>query len=140
MVGLAQLVDGSGAVVELARREEAAIASLLRAATPAWAAMLVALVLVGAPLAEELFFRGYFYGLLRRQGGVAPFTAAALSAAAFAALHGYAVHFPALWVSGVLLAYWYERRRQLSVPVGAHVSLNVITLALSFLGPVARIT
>lgn len=139
VVGLARAVDPSGAVVELARREEAAIASLLATATSGWAAALLGLVLVGAPVTEELFFRGYFYGLLRRQGGLSPVGAAALSAAAFAALHGYVVHFPALWVSGILLAHWYERRRQLSVPTGAHAALNAITLAVSLLGPVARI-
>lgn len=134
-VQLAARAAGLGeAVQRLGAEEERLLSGLLFSTGGAWLVALVALLVAAAPLSEELFFRGYLYRLLRGPGGVPPFPAAAVSAMAFAGLHAYLVHLPALWVVGVLLALWYERSGHLASAVGAHAGANALTLALALLG------
>jgi membrane protease YdiL (CAAX protease family) len=69
--------------------------------------LLVLLLVAGlAPLAEELFFRGMIYPLLRQRYG--PVAAILLNAAIFAAFHFIPLIFPALFVLGLLLAFLRE--------------------------------
>jgi CAAX protease family protein len=72
-----------------------------------------------APLGEEVAFRGVLYPALRARFGTAPATA--LSAAVFAAAHGYGVlGFAAVFWSGVLWALAYERTGSLWPCIIAH--------------------
>jgi len=72
-----------------------------------------------APLGEEVAFRGVLYPALRARFGVAPATA--LSAAVFAAAHGYGMPgFAAVFWSGVLWAVAYERTGSLWPCIIAH--------------------
>jgi membrane protease YdiL (CAAX protease family) len=89
------------------------------------------LIVIAAPVSEELFFRGFMYGGLRRSMSLLP--AAAISAAVWGALHlgagniGVAVQ---LAVFGVILAWLYERSGTLWAPVLAHAINNTIAFVL----------
>ncbi len=74
--------------------------------TPELLQMLV-LVAVLVPIAEELFFRGMLYPLLRRQWGVS--VAIVGSALLFAAAHFILLLVPALFLIGLLLGLLRER-------------------------------
>lgn len=89
------------------------------------------LIVVAAPLSEEIFFRGFVFAGLRNS---VPFWAAALVSAAFwGALHltggniGVVVQ---LTVFGVVLAYLYERSGSLWAPMIAHAINNGIAYTL----------
>ncbi len=89
------------------------------------------LIVIAAPLSEELFFRGFMFGGLRRSMSIWP--AAVISAVVWGSLHlgagniGVAVQ---LAVFGVILAWLYERSGTLWAPVFAHVINNTIAFVL----------
>ena len=79
---------------------------------------------VFAPLLEEIVFRGLLYGTLRRFMGWP--VAAVLSAAVFAAAHGYGVAgFGSVFASGIMWAVAYEKTRSLLPGMIAHAANNV---------------
>jgi len=89
------------------------------------------LVAVGAPLAEELFFRGLLMRALQRRLGVAGGIVG--SAVIFGLVHllggteGAAV--PALVTFGIVLGVLYHRTGRLGPGVVAHMAFNGITVA-----------
>lgn len=89
------------------------------------------LIVVAAPLSEELFFRGFMFAGLRRSIPLWP--AAVLSAAIWGALHlgggnvGVAIQ---LAIFGVILAWLYERSGTLWAPILAHATNNTIAFVL----------
>jgi membrane protease YdiL (CAAX protease family) len=89
------------------------------------------LIVIAAPLSEELFFRGFMFGGLRRSMSLWP--AAVISAIVWGSLHlgagniGVAVQ---LAVFGVILAWLYERSGTLWAPVLAHAINNTIAFVL----------
>ena len=89
------------------------------------------LIVIAAPLSEEMFFRGFMFGGLRRSMSIWP--AALISAAVWGSLHlgagniGVAVQ---LAVFGVILAWLYERSGTLWAPVLAHTINNTIAFVL----------
>jgi membrane protease YdiL (CAAX protease family) len=90
------------------------------------------IVVVAAPLGEEVFFRGFLYQALRRKFRVWP--AALISAAVFAAVHISPILIFALFPIGIGLALIFERRRSLLSSMGAHALFNLvgmIVIALS---------
>ena len=92
----------------------------------AWPVVLVTLVdtVVLTPVFEELVFRGLLFGTLRR--GLGPAAAALVSAVVFAVAHGYGVlGFAAVFVSGVLWAWAYERTGSLVPSITAHAVDNL---------------
>jgi len=84
-----------------------------------------------APLAEELLFRGYFYGTLRR--AVGPFPAMAITAGLFAAIHGSAMALPALFVLACAFTLAYEATGSLWVPIVMHALFNGTALVVAYL-------
>ena len=77
------------------------------------------------PISEEIVFRGLLFATLRRRFGVAP--AAVLSAAIFAVAHGYGVlGFAAVFWSGLLWAWSYERTGSLLPSMAAHAADNLM--------------
>lgn len=80
--------------------------------------------IIAAPIAEELFFRGFLFGALRRRRSFA--VAGSISAAIFAAFHVIPLLMPLFFVVGLGLAYVYERRGSLLASMAAHVGFNVI--------------
>jgi hypothetical protein len=83
-----------------------------------------------APLAEELFFRGYLFGLFRERWGRAP--AYIFSAGLFAVVH---LNLPAMapiFVLGLALAYIYDRTGSLGPGMIAHGVNNLISFSLLY--------
>jgi len=77
------------------------------------------------PVFEEIVFRGLVFGTLRRRFGLS--TAAVLSAAVFAVAHGYGVlGFAAVFWSGLLWAWAYERTGSLWPSIGLHAADNLM--------------
>lgn len=97
-------------------------------ATPGdWVAV-VLMAAVVAPLAEEFFFRGYLYGVLRRYGG--RWAAIGVTALLFAAIHGSLVGFAPLALLGVTFALAYELTGSVWTSVLMHALFNGTTLAM----------
>lgn len=84
---------------------------------------------LGAPLAEEIFFRGYLFARFKAEGQVG------FGIAASALLFG-VVHFtdpyniPIISLYGVILAWLYHRTGSLLAPLAAHVVNNGVSLLL----------
>jgi membrane protease YdiL (CAAX protease family) len=96
---------------------------------PGAALVTLAGAVVLAPLTEELVFRGLMFATLRRR--VAWPVAAAVSALAFAALHGYGfAGFASVWWSGFVWAWTYERTRSVWPSIAAHAAGNLWASAL----------
>ena len=92
--------------------------------------LIIAAVVV-APLFEELVFRGYFYGILKKYTD--PMFSALITGGIFAVIH---VNIPSvlpLWFFGIFLALAYEASRSLWVPIGIHALFNTTTIVMIFL-------
>jgi membrane protease YdiL (CAAX protease family)/uncharacterized RDD family membrane protein YckC len=91
----------------------------------------VALIVVLAPIAEEIFFRGMLFGGLRRRLTTVP--AAAISAVVFGALHATTgiSAVPPLIIFGFMLALLYERTGSLVPGMVAHALNNALALAVA---------
>jgi hypothetical protein len=132
-ITLIGLVTGRARAEEMAHQEHLGDVLTLILQGPLTTAQLVlifALVCGVVPVAEEIFFRGFLYGTLRRWG--VPL-AAALSALLFAAVHSQIVHFLPIFLLGVIMALLYERTRSLVAPIMVHAVNNVVaTLAVLY--------
>lgn len=90
--------------------------------------ILVLIVGVGAPLFEELFFRGlimralqsYFHNTLALVG----------SAVVFASIHFQLLQFPALVLFGLVAGYCAQRTGRLGMSICTHVGFNMTTVVL----------
>jgi CAAX protease family protein len=83
-------------------------------------------LLVGAPVLEELIFRGLIFGTLRRRFSLV--LSALVSAGVFAAAHGYGTSGSAsVFASGLLWAIAYERTGSLLPTMLAHAASNTMT-------------
>lgn len=96
---------------------------LQRPLTTAQIAWIVILVCVIVPIGEEIFFRGFVYGTLRRWGVGA---ATLLSALFFAAVHQQIVHLLPIVLLGVILALLYERTGSLVPVLIVHAVNNLV--------------
>jgi membrane protease YdiL (CAAX protease family) len=84
--------------------------------------------IVAAPFAEEVFFRGFLFGALRRRFRFR--SAAAISGVVFGAFHVIPLLIPLMIFVGIGLAYVYERRGSLFASIAAHSTFNVIGYTL----------
>jgi membrane protease YdiL (CAAX protease family) len=87
------------------------------------------LLIVVAPFAEEIFFRGFLYQAFRNSFGVLP--GALLSALIFGAIHLEFFKLVQLAILGVILALLFEKTRSLWSPIILHAVNN--TLAYIYL-------
>ena len=86
------------------------------------------LVVIGAPLVEEIFFRGVLMGALARRGSA---IAVLVSAVAFAFVHfGQLLAMPAFGVLGVVLGLLTLGRKRLGPAIITHATFNAITMAV----------
>ncbi len=83
---------------------------------------------VAAPVAEEVFFRGFLFGALRRRFRF--LAAATISGAVFGLFHVIPLLIPLMVFVGVGLAYIYERRGSLLSSIAAHSAFNVVGYTL----------
>lgn len=89
--------------------------------------LLFALLVVGAPLVEELFFRGLLLGALRRRS-VRPSTAVAVTAVVFAVFHFDVAALLGLAAFGVVLGLLVVRTGRLGPALVAHAAFNAVTV------------
>lgn len=88
------------------------------------------IVVVLAPIVEELLFRGVGYALLERFGRVA---AILLVGIAFALVHGLVAGFPVIAVFGTGLAYLRARAESIYPCMLLHASFNAFGLTVGIL-------
>ena len=89
---------------------------------------IILLAVVVAPVAEELAFRGYLYGVVKRYCGAIP--ALFLSGTLFALIHQNLTAFFPLFVLASVFALAYELSGSLLVPMTMHALFNAFTLIL----------
>ena len=95
-----------------------------RATGPLSVVLLFVIVGIGAPVAEEIYFRGMALPIFRRR--IAAPWAVLASAAFFAATHLQPLQFPALLVFGIVLGALTVRFGRLGPALWAHVGFNVV--------------
>jgi membrane protease YdiL (CAAX protease family) len=90
--------------------------------------LLILQIVLFAPCAEELFFRGFLYNLTRRQYG---FTASALiTSSIFSLLHRSPQLIIPLFMLSITLCYIYEKTKNIAVPILFHFIHNGLSAAL----------
>lgn len=105
-----------------------AVTSVAADATQPWLAILALLVAFGAPIVEELHFRGLWYGALRKRG-LGPWPTILITAAVFGSFHLEWARFPLLFASGVVLAFLRHYTGHLGASVVAHALNNSLAAA-----------
>jgi membrane protease YdiL (CAAX protease family) len=84
---------------------------------------------VGAPLVEEILFRGFLYGSLRNLTN--KWFAAVVSALFFGVIHLHLPSFPALCLLGFFFAVAYESTGSLTINILMHALFNSIQTVLA---------
>ncbi len=92
--------------------------------------MMGILIVVFAPILEEIFFRGFVYPLIRNSGKVK--RAVLFSALIFASLHFSLWAFLPITCIGCFLALLYERTGSLYASITFHVLNNLMTVLIVF--------
>ncbi|MDQ1250169.1 MAG: protease family protein [Actinomycetota bacterium] len=82
------------------------------------------LVGLGAPIVEELAFRGLLFGALAKRG-LAPWLSIGISALVFSSFHFEPIRIPLLLSTGIVLGIARYHRRSTTVPIIAHMVNNV---------------
>lgn len=98
-----------------------------RATDPLSIVLVFVVVAIGAPLAEEIYFRGFAQRIFGRR--LRPHWAILASATFFAASHMQVLQFPALLVFGLILGFMAWRSGRLGPAIWAHVGFNAVTAA-----------
>jgi membrane protease YdiL (CAAX protease family) len=102
-----------------------------RAGDPASRVLLVLVVAIGAPIAEEIFFRGFLQrGLMAWMPAPA---AIAGSSLLFALTHFQRLQFPALAAFGAVLGLLAYRTGRLGPSIATHMGFNAITVIVLLL-------
>jgi hypothetical protein len=97
-----------------------------KADTPAGIALLVLVVVIGAPIAEELFFRGLLMGAIQKRWNL---TAAVVgSSVIFGASHFQPLLFPGLATAGFVFAACVAKTGRLGPAIIAHMAFNATTV------------
>lgn len=99
--------------------------------SPVALALLAFFAVIVAPIAEEVIFRGCIYRFLKSK--LRPHAAMLISAVVFGFIHGNLMAFVPLTFVGFLLAYEYEKERNLLVPIFYHGIFNFFTLSVTIL-------
>lgn len=113
---------------------------LLAPATFSWSSLAGTLLVAACavPFAEEIIFRGLFYGWLRKHLGKS--FSIAISAVIFALAHGILFLTPALAVQGAILAIVYERSASLWPPIIVHGTFNAIMVSAIYFSIAAGVS
>ena len=89
--------------------------------------LLVLIVGIGAPIVEEIFYRGLFQRALLKRG-LPPAAAIAVNATVFGLSHGQLLQLPALMLFGVAAGILAHRAGRLGPAIAAHVAFNMVTV------------
>lgn len=98
-----------------------------KADSPFGVFVLFAAVAIGAPIAEEIFFRGLLLRSIEKRFGTA--TAVVGSSVIFGATHFQALQFAALTGAGAVFALLAVRSDRLGPAIFAHMAFNGLTVA-----------
>lgn len=109
-------------------RMEENVLRLTERATAGWAVLLVVIVVIGAPLIEELVYRGLLQGAAARRA--AAVWAVPGVALLFTLVHFRPVEYPGLFVFALIAGVAAWRTGRLGMPVLAHLAFNATGLAL----------
>jgi membrane protease YdiL (CAAX protease family) len=94
------------------------------------------LAVVVAPFTEELIFRGYLYGVMRKYAG--RLAAIFVSSCLFAGIHQHLSAFPGLFLLAVALCLVYEATGCLLVSILMHAFFNLIGVLAAIFGPTVQ--
>lgn len=119
-------------VQNLIERERAGVALLLASNKPLIFFGTCLLLTIGAPLGEELFFRGLLVDLWAERYGTKK--AIFFAALIFAFLHFYVLQFIPVLISGILLGIIFVRSKNIFVPIIAHSAVNSLVLLIWLFG------
>jgi membrane protease YdiL (CAAX protease family) len=87
----------------------------------------------GPGFGEEMLFRGFLFGLLKRRLGLWP--GIILSGFVFAAVHGYFIGFLPVFLLGMALAALYHKTGSLWTCIILHATNNSVLVLLAYLFP-----
>jgi membrane protease YdiL (CAAX protease family) len=97
---------------------------------PSWL-LFALLVGVGAPVVEELFYRGLFLRSLTKRG-MHPAVGVLISSAVFAVIHFQVLQFAGLFAFGLIAGTLAARSGRLGPPIWAHIGFNMTTVVLLY--------
>ena len=95
--------------------------------------VLVLIVVVGAPLVEELFFRGLLLRSLQKRG-LSDLWSCVVCAAVFAAIHLQPLQFLGLFAVGLVLSVLAVRTGRLGPSIWTHAAFNATSVAILYAG------
>ena len=110
------------------QRSETRARDMVDAAHGAWFIVLFVVVVVGAPLVEELVYRGFIQGGLQSQIG--SIWALIISAAWFTVVHLEPIEFPGLFAFAIVLGLCYRRTQRVGLSMVTHLAFNATGLLL----------
>lgn len=90
--------------------------------------LLAVLLVVGAPLVEEIFYRGMLLRSLKRH--LPPWPSIVISGFVFGVVHFDVVTIPGLALFGILLAWLAHRSGRLGPSIVAHATFNAATVVI----------
>ena len=93
-----------------------------------WLFVLIVVVVLGAPLVEELVYRGFIHGGLRNR--MNDVVALVVTAIWFAGVHLKLVELPGLFAFALVLGICFHRTKRLGMSIVAHVAFNATGLLL----------
>lgn len=109
-------------------RIETRARDMVDAADGAWFIVLFVVVVVGAPLVEELVYRGFIQGGL--QSRIGSTWALVITAAWFTVVHLEPIEFPGLFAFALVLGLCYWRTQRLGLSMVTHLAFNATGLLL----------
>jgi membrane protease YdiL (CAAX protease family) len=119
-------------VCGLPNEKQDLIRMFLDAKSPVLLAVMIFLACIGAPLMEELVFRGGIFRYTRTR--LPRWAALLLPACIFGAVHTNLASFAPLVALGVVFSLAYERTGNIKTPMVAHALFNLTSLLLVFTG------
>ena len=93
-----------------------------------WVVALILMVVVGAPIVEELVYRGLLQGATRRRFGAV--ASVLVVAAFFALIHFRPVEYPGLFAFGLVLGCCAALTNRLGMGIVSHMAFNATALVL----------
>lgn len=122
--------------VELAKKlilqERVGVDAFLQSGNSLLVTGAVLLLIIGAPLGEELFFRGFL--LMSWKSALGVRKAVFLTALLFAVLHFYLVQFIPVLIAGIFLGLVFIRTENIAIPIIAHAFVNSMVLVFRLVG------
>ena len=85
-------------------------------------AAMISAAVIGAPIAEEIIFRGYLYPVAKKY--TSTWFAAMFTGVLFGVVHMNLLGLPILALMGMALAVLYERTGSLWAPIICHMAFN----------------